>query len=922
MPRTSACPRWVSHASCATSSPPRALLWLIAAALLLAAGAARATPVMLQVVDASDPALQVSSYRYIINVDDTGDVLQARAPACTPADPAYPAGCAWPSVQAISSSSPILTQGDERDFATSLDLPPGRYLISVLADGYKLDGQHFTVTDAGIVPVQVMLQPHPLPTATIQALVFEDVSIVNGAPDLPAERGLAGFQGLISDYLDLVTTDIFGNPLCTEYDPATGEPIPGTGGVCLSRCIDAAGADVTALADANGLCPIGAQGILKIPNVGPNRYALQVVPPNGTNWIQTTTLEGNLDFDTWVMEGATGLDTEFVLGAEPVPTPIFGYVSPRSALGGGTGRVRGVVEAVKNYVPPRGGLGLPGTIWGGLASSRLDKPIPYPWVSLTALGGGDTAVYVGQGDVNGVFDLQGVPDGTYTVSYWDEKLNHLLDMVNVTVNGGESVDMGILPLAGWWTELEGDVFNDLNRNGKRDAGEPGIANFTVVLKKRENSILDRGAKFATTDAAGHYVMENVYPLTQWVVVEAYSDNYYTTGVTWQADNQPTETTVLGAGVDVGILPIIGLGGRLDWGVHAYDPTGATGGVDPRNGGIVGSVSYDTTRNELDPAFAAVEDWQPGIPGLTVNLWAPVPCTAASLRCDPTRRYEVGLDGAFTRGALLNQYVTERWSRPRNCQARDVDGLPLLYPTDQQFLPPATGDYECLEAPAMGVQFETGFSAVDGNYGFGDGCFQADAARSPGAYDPISGSCTVGELGELPPRDYLVQVEIPNDLTGRPVYQVTREEDINIFRGDAWVPQVPPPPCAGALHTVDLAGAGTDGYPAATLANGVVVPASSPVWNPTFADGGGTPYEGQARPLCDTKLVRVSQGRSIAPGFNLFTEVPVAGRLFAYIVDDLNFSADPQSTLYGEKAGVPHVPVGIYDFTNRLVHTSE
>ena len=60
----------------------------------------------------------------------------------------------------------------------------------------------------------------------------------------------------------------------------------------------------------------------------------------------------------------------------------------------------------------------------------------------------------------------------------------------------------------------------------------------------------------------------------------------------------------------------------------------------------------------------------------------------------------------------------------------MDGNPLLYPGDQQFLPPATGDYECLEAPAMGVQFEAGFSAVDGNYGFGDGCFQADAARSP------------------------------------------------------------------------------------------------------------------------------------------------------------------------------------------------
>ncbi len=46
------------------------------------------------------------------------------------------------------------------------------------------------------------------------------------------------------------------------------------------------------------------------------------------------------------------------------------------------------------------------------------------------------------------------------------------------------------------------------------------------------------------------------------------------------------------------------------------------------------------------------------------------------------------------------------------------------------------------------------------------------------------------------------------------------------------------------------------------------------------------------------------------------------RLRGLIVDDLNFSTDPRSTVYGEKAGVPFAPVGIYDFTNRLVTTVE
>ncbi|MGC4001468.1 MAG: hypothetical protein QM767_30025 [Anaeromyxobacter sp.] len=366
--------------------------WLTAWLLAVVAGIpalAGAAPVSLDVSSArSEPrwgdgvgileGTPIGAYRYLINVDDTADGSQPAVDGCTPETPGYPATCRWPSVAAISSSSPIYTQGDQSDFASFLDLPPGRYLISVLADGFKLDGAHFTVPDAGAVVVEVRLQPHPLPTATLQALVFEDTAPVNGAPDVPAERGLAGFQGHIADYIDFVLTDIFGNPLCTEYDPATGEPIPGSGGVCLSRCYDADGLDVTAQADAEGRCPVGAQGILRIPNLGPNRYALSVVPPDGTPWVQTTTLEGNLDWDSWVMEGNTGYDTEFVQAAEPVPTPIFGYVRPLNTLAGGAGHVTGVVESVKNWIPPRGGAALPGTIWGGLASSKLDRPSTGP----------------------------------------------------------------------------------------------------------------------------------------------------------------------------------------------------------------------------------------------------------------------------------------------------------------------------------------------------------------------------------------------------------------------------------------------------------------------------------------------------------------------------------------------------------------
>jgi len=921
--------------------------------------AAQAGPVTLRVVSArTEPAhappvakgALIGTYKYIINVDNTGTTTQ-RSPTpgtgCSTSDAGYPDSCKWTSIAGVPGSSPIYTQGNQTDFASPMNLPDGRYLISVLADGYKLDGRHFTVAGSNVTwqgklpsdpvsEVKVELQPGPLPDAQIQAAVFEDISPVNSAPDLPAEHGLAGFQGHITDYLGEVTTNVYGDPLCSKYD-SSGGLIAGSGGKCLSACyVVNAGVDLGTVSPINnsaGRCPVDATGLtmtkpdgtttpapaggvvegkVKIPNLGPNRYALSVTPPDGSGWVQTTTLEGNHDWDAWVMEGATGLDTEFVIAGEPFPAIIFGYVPVPGTPSGagilsaltGSGTIKGVVDAVKIYVPTNGGVGgLPGAIWGGLQGAKIDKPIAYPWVTLTDLSNGDTVVWVGQGDVNGKFTIPNVPAGTYTLTWWDEPQNTILDLVNVTVGAGETVDMGILPLAGWWTFFDGYVYNDTNRNGVRDPGEPGLSGYTLTMRKRENSLMDRGTTAATTDANGYYKFEAAYPMTQWLVMEAYDDLHYTTGVTYQADNQTTPTTVLGAGVDVSVHPIIGLSGRMDWGKHTYSPTG--NGIDPRNGGIVGTVSYDTTRNETDPRYAAVEDWQPSIPNLTVKLYAPAACGTTGTTCDASGRYALAGDGSFAKGQFLNTYLTETWQRPTGCVARGLDGTPLVHGTDEQVLP-LNDSLGCIEAPLMGVQFATyatdqgtpaaNFGAsVDGNYGFGDGCFNGTLT----ATDPSAPECTGGEFSTLPAGDYLVEVVIPNDATGRPMYKVTREEDINIGNGDEFVPAVPPSACAGPLHTVDSSG------------------------NATFPGGPGTsPYEGMQKPLCNVKLVALGNGKSVAPSFNLFTDVPIPSRLWFIMIDDLNFSSNPKSITYGEKAGMPFAPVGIYDWTDRLVTTVE
>jgi len=829
----------------------------------------------------------ISEYKYLINVDNTGDPTQPREPGCSPYTPGYPDTCDWPSIRAVPGAAPIFAQGDQADFASGgVDLPPGKYLISVLAQDYKVGGLHFTVQDAqGPFTLVVELQPDPLPAATMRIKVFEDISSVNGQFDAPAEHGLAGFSAVINDTVGQISADVFGNPLCTQYDPITQEPLPN---VILEGCL---------ISDANG--------DMVIPNLGPLRYDVLVNPPVGEFWLETTTLEGSWSWDTWLQEGGTGLDNEFVVAGEPFPWTVFGFVQPcelgnaadrcpaNDAMGSAPGGVSGTLVAASVYLPQQGALPYYGDIWNGFQGSKVTGPITDGWVALSDLQNGDTAIYVGPADADGNYEITGVPDGNYLFTWWDYNLHYILDWIQVTVSDGEVFDMGTPFLTGWFTKVEGFVFIDENKNGVRDEGEPGKSDYLVVLRDRDNSEIDRMSIAAITDHMGYYVFEKAYPMSSWMVLEAYNDRYYTTGITYQVENQPTPTTVLGSGVDVGVLPILGQSARLDWGVHPYEPG--------TNGGIVGSVFYDTTRNELDPRYQAVEPWAPGIPSLPMYLHAPVPCGTTDADCDAQGEYELAPDGSYAKGTLLNTTSTEIWEHPVECTARDANGNPLRFPEDEElFENPGPADYRCIEAPMMGTQLQTGFATLDGNWGFADGCFGVGGASAEGVCaddsDPVP----------LPAGDYLVEVGIPLDALGRPMYQVVREEDINIFGGDQFVPAVPPPACAGALHTVDVSGVGVDGVDA--------------VDNPSFADGGGSPFEGQERPLCDVKLVSLDNGKSVAPLFTLFTEVPIPGKWKGYIIDDLSLSTNPKDLAFGEKAGMPNAPIGIYDFANRLVTT--
>jgi uncharacterized repeat protein (TIGR01451 family) len=906
-------------------------------------------------------------YKWLINEDNTGDPNQAspstgpNSDVCRPKTPtnpdgdtAFPANCNWPSVHRVDAS-PVVTQGDFHDWnMTGLDLSalagtvaqPKKYLVSVTANGFEIGGAHITIPmaedAAGNATVKVGLNPYPLPLGTLQVQVFQDAAPADGNFDATTEHGLAGFNATISDWLGAVSSDWYGNPICTEYerivphnidasqphvspaDAISTYDVAYTDVITWGVYLDDTGSPVR-VAGTGGKCLSDADGVVRIPNLGPDRYSITIAPPEGQDyWVQTTTLEGGHDWDFWLQANDTGLDTEMVQAGEPVPWAIFGYVDSRMAalpLGvsaidpAKTGEVKGNLLGGEAYVPGVGALPGQGGA-NGQSGIRYSHPLDRIWIALNDLDNGDQMAYVGRWDKS--FDIKNVRDGTYLMSVWDEDQGYAFDMFNVTIVGGNIVDQGDVPLLGWFTDLRGHVFVDANNNGKLDPGEKPVPNFDVTIKNRTNNLFEQGQNISSTLADGSFHFVQGYPSGIFEILEFYNQRYKTTGVTFQADNDPQEHTTLTGAVDISLLPIIGLNAKVDIGVLPYDSDHGD------NGGMVATVVYDLTRNELQTRYEVTEDYEPGIPNIPVRAYKPVP--------DGTGGFLTNADGSYQTQALTDtevdthEYLSEGYERPASCVPRDANGNPTTGEDAVPITYAGRNPGDCIESTMQGTTLQFGSGdvgsadgqTVDGNYGF--------ATTSPGDY-------IVGVENPHDPYDGGGAFELPRDpVFHRPLYKMSTEADTNVFSGDVYLPQgadtsgltfadmlVAPDPSVPQNPTTGLREpAGTAAvHPSATCVGPLITIHA----NPDLHNVGGSPYEGQQVHSCSMKLVHVQAGQSVAQNFSLWTDVPVATKYFGYVTDDVSVSTDPRSTAKGEVAGVPNVPVGLYDWANRLNYTT-
>jgi len=710
------------------------------------------------------------------------------------------------------------------------------YFISVLPDsGYAMGG-------AQIVPgqsqVTIVVNALPLPTAQATILVFRDDAPINNAVDLPGEDGLAGFAIQLEDAGGRYgqngghqTMDAFNHPLGTTYD---------------------ASGNVAMMGD--GVIRTGPDGTATIKNLAPGKYGIKAVPPPGSNWVQTSTIEGTKIIDVWVKANEPGYFMEF---GPPGYHAEIGFVQPMrdaTVLTGGSTLSGQVVNLHMSRPPAPFFSGAPlvhTNVWVGLNAGPV---------------GASRGVFAAKASSDGSFTIPGVPPGSYQLVIWDEALDQIFAFHDVTVNGdgscgapGGACALGEIPVFQWFTRLEHHVFHDADGDGFRDEGELGIPEMAINLRWRDGTIYQS----YPTDVEGFVPFDQVFPFFNYLVAEVDYSRFEATGVTvtvddggaidpgnpWSFDGQlhpqpqsengglPYRTET-GPVLTQAFQGFIGQTSVLQWGKRAYQPG--------HNGGISGIVYYATTRAENDPRYAAAETWEPGIANVTVNLW----------------------DSTGT--VLFNTTETDSWddNQPTGCQ-----GPGFVFrgqPTD------------CFDGLKNFNQVRPG--VFDGGY-----AFTSYFPEGVGNGEPVDG---------LPRGKYIVEVIAP------PGYQIVKEEDRNVDFGDTFTPtpQLLPPPCVGPTHNVPTQ---FSLFPLVDEDNQPVAPFRS----------------GQPTPLCNRKLVTLSDQQNAAADFFLFTYVPLAAHVVGFVLDDAANEFDRNAPTFGEKYAPPWMPISIRDWTGReIAHT--
>ena len=551
----------------------------------------------------------------------------------------------------------------------------------------------------------------------------------------------------------------------------------------------------------------------------------------------------------------------------------------------------------------------------------------------------------------------------------------------VPVGGNPStpgeVNMGDILVVRWFGALQGSVFYDANQNGFQDPNEERMPQVPLNLRFRDGSIYQS----TQTKADGTYSFTEVFPFFKWLVAEVDNTRWKPTGTTVVVDDGGTIPTPNGWVVPSGdvndpTLPLrnpqiqypVGVDGtvntstpinnpntgnalsrtqtstdptdplvtqaisiyngqsdRLDWGKANYGPG--------QSGGIQGGVSYNNTRAEADPRYGTQELWDPGVARVQVTLYqfetnyaALAAAQAAGKQTVYQQPYDLNLwkikiqrPGATSPLLADVDNYPFGWRTGGTRGPEDVDrGDPAhVLPDAGRVFNPGdaiqityTSSWDDDVAPNADPAFpsaggwptgtiQLNAPVVQGRKIVGSDNFATYEQIRPGVFDgayvlnsyhPGGITSHSAEVPYLPPGDYVVQAAPPRG------YLIQTEESRNIVYGDAYQPGKLdiPAECVGDFH---------------------FVPAVLDLFPDQEAPAD---FANQWRPLADRKLVTVVESRNAPCNFNMYSEVPKAGHVVGFALNDISAEFDPNNPTYGERDGAAWIPISFRDWAGHEV----
>jgi hypothetical protein len=463
--------------------------------------------------------------------------------------------------------------------------PAKRYYLSVMP-GDAINGNGHSMGGAELVydtsasawkSVNVIVEPEPLPTATVSAFVFEDDFPLNGEQDAgggvdvlaPNEPGLGGFQvyiydnvGQFGDPVGQMTYDMFNMPLSNALagtiDPATGlDACPvsansrkGFDGTTNDKGIT--GMIITCpFYESDGKSPSPLAGQAVVRNLPPGFYGIEAVPGadrigRGEEWLQTNTLDGGFAHDSFIKASEPSYFQEYGPAGFHVA---IGFANPAIINGRKAGVCANTTDCTHTIKGKITLAHMSRTPDERLYSSSTNDAYSFTqtYVSLGSPDGADFAFVATKDD--GTWEFDNMPSGDWRITVFDQWTDLILDGYTTPVRVDKPVvDMGDVAIHQWRANIYTRTFFDLNGNGIPDkdtsgvpctgpntpAGcnanygndtEPGLTLVPINIRYTDGSY----SNFNNTDLAGYAAFNEIFPLFNWYVVEADTTRYKNTG---------------------------------------------------------------------------------------------------------------------------------------------------------------------------------------------------------------------------------------------------------------------------------------------------------------------------------------------------------------------------------------------------------